>query len=152
MFPAAKGISAEPAQQSSAADLSDRALGNNVLADFLNREPRQCEPEGVRKLAGECLNPNDETGGKAGFTPPSRLLLKARQSGRDTIPLMQSLSDYVTVHLQQANRRSADIRSHAPTAGRQRTDEEAQPAKRRLLRADSSEAGRIGIAVHSAPG
>ena len=71
---------------------------------------------------------------------------------RDTIPLMQSPSDYVTVHLQQANRRSADIRSHPPTAGRQRTDEEAQPAKRRLLRADSSEAGRIGIAVHSAPG
>ena len=28
----------------------------------------------------------------------------------------------------------------------------AQPAKRRLLRADSGEAGRIGIAVHSAPG
>ena len=26
--------------------------------------------EGVRKLAGECLNLNDETGGKAGRTPP----------------------------------------------------------------------------------
>jgi hypothetical protein len=33
MFPVAKGIAAEPAPQSSAADLSDQALGNNVLAD-----------------------------------------------------------------------------------------------------------------------
>jgi len=71
MFPGAKGIAAEPAPQSSAADLSDQALGNNVLADFLNREPRQWEPEGVRKLAGECLNLNDETGGKSG--PYARL-------------------------------------------------------------------------------
>jgi len=71
MFPGPKGIAAEPAPQSSAADLSDQALGNNVLADFLNREPRQWEPEGVRKLASECLNLNDETGGKSG--PYARL-------------------------------------------------------------------------------
>ena len=71
MFPRDKGIAAEPAPQSSAADLSDQALGNNVLADFLNREPRQWEPEGVRKFAGECLNLNDETGGKSG--PYARL-------------------------------------------------------------------------------
>ena len=71
MFPGAKGIAAEPAPQSSAADLSDQALGNNVLADFLNREPRQWESKGVRKLAGECLNLNDETGGKSG--PYARL-------------------------------------------------------------------------------
>ena len=71
MFPGAKGIAAEPAPQNSTADLSDQALGNNVLADFLHREPRQGEPEGVRKLAGECLNLNDETGGKSG--PYARL-------------------------------------------------------------------------------
>ena len=67
MFPGAKGIAAEPAPQSSAADLSHQALQNNVPADFLNREPRQWEPEGVRKLAGERLNLNDETGGKSGL-------------------------------------------------------------------------------------
>src|SRR6516164_4420069 len=67
MFPGAKGIAAEPAPQSSAADLSLQALHNNVPADFLNREPRQWEPEGVRKLAGERLNLNDETGGKSGL-------------------------------------------------------------------------------------
>ena len=49
----------------------ERRIRNNVLADFLNREPRQWEPEGVRKLAGECLNLNDETGGKSG--PYARL-------------------------------------------------------------------------------
>jgi hypothetical protein len=54
-----------------ATDLSNQALRNNVLADFLDREPGQWEPEGVRKLAGECLNLNDETGGKSG--PHARL-------------------------------------------------------------------------------
>ena len=71
MLPGAKGIAAEPAPQSSAADLSDQALRNNVLPDLLDREPGQWEPEGVRKLAGECLNLNDETGGKSG--PYARL-------------------------------------------------------------------------------
>ena len=71
MFPGAKGIAAEPAPQSSAADLSDQALRNNVLADFLDGEPGQWEPEGMRKLASECLNLNDETGGKSG--PYARL-------------------------------------------------------------------------------
>jgi len=71
MFLGAKGIAAEPTPQSSAADLSDQALRYNVLADFLNREPRQWEPEGMRKLAGERLNLNDETGGKSG--PYARL-------------------------------------------------------------------------------
>ena len=42
-----------------------------MLADFLNREPGQWEPEAMRKLAGECLNLNDETGGKSG--PYARL-------------------------------------------------------------------------------
>ena len=67
MLPGAKGIAAEPAPQSSAADLSDEALRNNVLADFLNGEARQWKSEGVRKFAGECLNLDDETGGKSGL-------------------------------------------------------------------------------------
>ena len=71
MFPGAKGIAAESAPQSGATDLSHQALGNNVLADFLDREPGQWEPEGVRKRTGECLNLNDETGGKSG--PHERL-------------------------------------------------------------------------------
>ena len=71
MFPRAKGIAAEPAPQSSTADLSDQALRNNVLTDFLDREPGQWEPEGIRKLAGEGLYLNDETGGKSG--PYARL-------------------------------------------------------------------------------
>jgi hypothetical protein len=70
MFPGAKGIATEPAPYSSAADLSDQALGNNVLADFLNREPRQWEP-GVWEFAGQCLNLNDESGGESG--PYARL-------------------------------------------------------------------------------
>ena len=71
IFPGAKGIVAEPAPQSSATDLSNQTLRNNVLADFLNREPGQWEAEAMRKLAGECLNLNDETGGKSG--PYARL-------------------------------------------------------------------------------
>ena len=71
MFPGAKGIAAEPSPQSSTTDLSNQALRNNVLADFLDREPGQWESKVMRKLAGECLNLNDETGGKSG--PYARL-------------------------------------------------------------------------------
>ena len=71
MFPGSKGIAAEPAPQSSAANLSDQALGKNVLADFLDRKPGQWEPEAMRKFAGQRLNLNDETGGKSG--PYARL-------------------------------------------------------------------------------
>ncbi len=66
MLPGAKGIAAEPSPQSGATDLSDQALRDDVLADFLNREPGQWEPEAMRKLTGERLNLNDETGGKSG--------------------------------------------------------------------------------------
>ena len=80
MLPGAKGIAAEPAPQSSAADLSDQALRNNVLADFLDREPGQWEPEAMRKLAGERLNLNDETGGKSG--PYARLEAAPQGTGK----------------------------------------------------------------------
>ena len=49
---------------------------------------------GIRKLAGECLYLNDETGGKAGLTPASRLRLKTRQSGKgeSLTPLADNLT------------------------------------------------------------
>ena len=84
MLPRAEGIAAEPAPQCSAADLSDQALRNNMLPDLLDREPGQGKPEGVRKLAGECLNLNDEAGGKSGLyarleaAPPGRAVGQAR--------------------------------------------------------------------------
>ena len=67
MLPRAEGIAAEPAPQCSAADLRDQALRNNMPPDLLDREPGQRKPESVRKLAGECLNLNDEAGGKSGL-------------------------------------------------------------------------------------
>ena len=67
MLPRAKSIAAEPAPQGGAADLRDQALRNHVLADFLDREAGQRKSEVVRKLAGQCLNLNDEAGGKSGL-------------------------------------------------------------------------------------
>ena len=67
MLPGAKGIAAEPAPQSGAADLCDQALRNHMLPNFLDREPRQGKAEGMRKFAGQCLNLNDEAGGKSGL-------------------------------------------------------------------------------------
>ena len=67
MLPRAKGIAAEPAPQRGAADLSDQTLRNDMLADFFDREPGQWKAEGMRKLAGKCLNLNDQTGGKSGL-------------------------------------------------------------------------------------
>lgn len=48
-------------------NLSDQTLRNGMPPDLLDREPGQGKPEGVRKLAGECLNLNDEAGGKSGL-------------------------------------------------------------------------------------
>jgi hypothetical protein len=67
MLPGAKGIAAEPAPQSGAADLCDQALRNHMLPNFLDREPRQGKAEGMRKFADQCLNLNDEAGGKSGL-------------------------------------------------------------------------------------
>ena len=67
MFPRAKGIAAEPTPQSGAADLGDQTLRNHMLTDLLDRETGQRKSEVVRKLAGQCLNLNDETGGKSGL-------------------------------------------------------------------------------------
>jgi hypothetical protein len=39
MFPGAKGVAAEPAPQSGAADLGYQTLRNHVLPDLLDREP-----------------------------------------------------------------------------------------------------------------
>jgi hypothetical protein len=38
MFPGAKGIAAEPAPQSGAADLGEQTLRHHVLTDLLDRE------------------------------------------------------------------------------------------------------------------
>ena len=67
MLPRAKGIAAEPAPQRGTADLGDQTLRNHVLTDLLDRETGQRTSEAVRKLAGQCLNLNDETGGKSGL-------------------------------------------------------------------------------------
>jgi hypothetical protein len=53
-----------------------------MLPNFLDREPGQGKAERMRKFAGQSLNLNDEAGGKAGFTPASRLRLKARESSQ----------------------------------------------------------------------
>ena len=95
MFPGAKGIAAEPAPQSSAADLSDQALRNNVLADFLDREPTQWEPGGYQEARRRVPLPERrDWGGKAGLTPASRLRLKTRQSGKgeSLTPLANNLT------------------------------------------------------------
>jgi len=84
MLPRAEGIAAEPSPQRGTANLRDQALRDDMLPDLLDRESRQRKPEGVGKLAGECLNLNDETGGKSGLSarleavPPGQAYEQAR--------------------------------------------------------------------------
>ena len=86
MLPRSHSITAEPAPQSGAADLCDQALRNHMLPDLLDREPGQRKPEAVRKFAGQCLNLNDEAGGKSGLyarleaAPQGRAVGQARIS------------------------------------------------------------------------
>ena len=78
MLPRAKGIAAEPAPQGGAADLSDETLSNHMLSDLADREAGQRKAEAVREFAGQCLNLDDEIGGKSGLyarpeaAPPGR--------------------------------------------------------------------------------
>jgi len=65
MLPRAKGIAGEPAPQRSTADLGCQTLNNHLLPDLRDRESGQGKPEAMRKFASECLNLNDETGGKS---------------------------------------------------------------------------------------
>ena len=85
MLPRAEGIPAEPAPQCSAADLSDQTLRDNMLPDLLDRQPGQRKPEGVRKLAGERLNPNDDAGGKSGLYARLEAAPQGRAVGRARI-------------------------------------------------------------------
>lgn len=83
MLPRAEGIAAAPSPQRGTANLRDQALRDDMLPDLLDRESGQRKTEGVGKLAGECLNLNDETGGKAGSArleavPPGQAYEQAR--------------------------------------------------------------------------
>ena len=82
MLPGAKSIAAEPAPQAGAADLGDQTLRDHTLTDLLDRETGQRKSETVRKLAGQCLNLNDEAGGKSG--PYARL--EAAPQDRGGVP------------------------------------------------------------------
>jgi hypothetical protein len=80
MLPRSKGIATEPTPQRSSTDLCDEALRNHVLPDLLNGKAGQRKSEAVREFTGKRLNLDDETGGKAGFTPAARLRLQARHA------------------------------------------------------------------------
>ena len=66
VLPRAKGVATEPAPQCRPADLCDETLSNHVVPNFFNGQAGQGKSEEVREFAGQCLNLDDETGGKSG--------------------------------------------------------------------------------------
>ena len=80
MLPGTKGIAAEPAPQGGASELREKALRDHMLADSSDREPGQGYAEATRQRTGECPYLDDETEGKSGLAPASRLAHKAGQA------------------------------------------------------------------------
>ena len=82
MLPGPERVAAEPAPQGGGTDLGDETLRNHVPPDLVDREAGQGKPKAVGEFTSKCLHLDDETEGKAGFTPASGLRLQAGQSGK----------------------------------------------------------------------
>ncbi len=77
MPPRTECVAAEPAPNRGSADFGHSALGEDFLTDVGDREPGQQQAQAMRQFTGQSLYLDDETGGKAGFTPASGLCLEA---------------------------------------------------------------------------
>jgi len=64
MLPGAKGVGTEPTPECCATDLGDDPLSDHFLADIGEREPRQRQPEAVRKFTCEGFYLYHDAGGK----------------------------------------------------------------------------------------
>jgi len=66
VLPRTKGIGTQPTPECRAADLGDYPLGHHLLADIGQGEPRERQPEAMRKLTGESFSLHHDAGGKRG--------------------------------------------------------------------------------------
>jgi len=80
--PRTQGVAAQPAPKRGAANLGHDALGQDFPADLGQGEAGQREASPRGKFAGQGLNLDHDAGGKAGWPPAPRFLLKARQAGQ----------------------------------------------------------------------
>ena len=66
VLPRTKGIGTQPTPEGRTADLGDDTLSHYLLSDIGKRQPRERQPESMRKLTGEGFYLHDDAGGKRG--------------------------------------------------------------------------------------
>ena len=66
VLPRTQGIGTQPTPECRTADLSDDTLSHHLLADIGQGQPRERQPETMRKLTGEGFYLHDDAGGKTG--------------------------------------------------------------------------------------
>ncbi len=65
--PGSEGILAEPTPKGCPADFADQSFGQNLTADFGQREARQRKPSARGEFTSQSLNLDDDAGGKSGL-------------------------------------------------------------------------------------
>ena len=112
MPPRTDGGSAEPAPKGGSADLGYQPLIENFPADVGDREASQRQAGAMRQFTSEGFYRDDETGGKAGFTPAAGFALKTGQTGQ-----AESLAHLLTIW-RGVSSREAMTSLESPSAAR----------------------------------
>jgi len=81
VLPGTKSIGIQPTPEGGAADLSNYPLGHHLLADIGQREPRERQPEAMRKLTRESFYLDDDAGGKRGWDVRPEAVPRGRVDG-----------------------------------------------------------------------
>src|SRR5215469_6513632 len=76
-----KSIGIQPTPEGGAADLSNYPLGHHLLTDIGQREPRERQPEAMRKLTRESFYLDDDAGGKRGWDVRPEAVPRGRVDG-----------------------------------------------------------------------
>src|SRR5271157_923945 len=98
MTPGPQCVLAEPAPQGGAADLCHDAARHRLVAQFGDRPVRQGQTSTRRQLTRQCLDRNDDTGGKTGRSPASRQVIKTGKSLETEAPT--PLADDLARHVE----------------------------------------------------
>src|SRR5208337_3468394 len=98
MTPGPQCVLAEPAPQGGAADLCHDAARHRLVAQFGDRPVRQGQTSTRRELTRQCLDRNDDTGGKTGRSPASRQVIKTGKSLETEAPT--PLADDLARHVE----------------------------------------------------
>jgi hypothetical protein len=85
MSPRAERIGAEPAPQGGPANFRYQPLGDHFAPNLGKRKSRQRQLQAMRQFTGECLNLDDDAGGKSRRVGRPEAAPRGREAARGQI-------------------------------------------------------------------